>query len=160
MSRTRGHLAMTRASSISRRPAVRRRYNITSPPIATATSRDAAMAAFLEAPFLPDPTQMRLDHITAMLALLLESPLRSTTLHMLYRSYTPENSTYIWSIWEPHIRLTSTHPLAERTLARDRILAMIQMEYTNPEHAAGTPKPCLTLWRWPFAQRHSFSTRL
>jgi hypothetical protein len=64
MSRTRGHLAV-------KTPRGQEEVQHHLPPIATATSRDAAMAAFLEAPFLPDPTQMRLDHITAMLALLL-----------------------------------------------------------------------------------------
>ena len=47
-------------------------------PIAPATiasiSRKAAMAAFLEASYLPGSIQMRIDHITALLALLLEDP--------------------------------------------------------------------------------------
>ena len=59
---------------------------------------------------------------------------------MIYQGYTPEDSTYIWSIWEPHIKLPSTHILAKETIARDRILAMLQMEYTTPEHAAGDAK--------------------
>ena len=94
------------------------------------------MAAFLEDPFLPGSTQMRLDTITAMLALLFEDFLRSTAMHLLYQSYNSEDSTYIWSLWEPHIRLPSTHPLAEGTLARDCILVMLQMEYITPKHAA------------------------
>ncbi len=32
--------------------------------------------------------------------------------------------------------LPPTHPLAEGTLARDRILAMLQIEYLTPVHAA------------------------
>jgi len=70
------------------------------PPIAQTAiaviSREADMAAILEA--LPDSTKMRVDHITALLGLLLEDPLRSTAQHLLYKSYTPEDSTYIWSI--------------------------------------------------------------
>ena len=83
------------------------------------------MAAFLEAPFLPDSIPMRVDHTTAMAALLLEDPLRFTALHMLYKSYTPKDFAYIWSIWEPHVRPPPTHHLAEGTLVTDRILAML-----------------------------------
>ncbi len=56
------------------------------------------MAAFVEVPFLPDPTQMRLDHITAMLALLFGDLYRSSALQLLYASYTPKDSGYIWLI--------------------------------------------------------------
>ncbi len=79
----------------------------------------------MEAPFLPDSTQLRIDHVTALLALLRGDLLRSTALHLLYQSYAPVDATYIWAIWEPHIRLSTTHPLAEGTLARDRFLAML-----------------------------------
>ncbi len=93
------------------------------------------MAAFLEATFLPNPSQM-VDHITAILALLLEDPLRSAALCLLCKSYTPEVSAYIWSRREDHFQLLSSHPLAEGTLAKDRILFMLQTSYTTPELAA------------------------
>jgi hypothetical protein len=81
---------------------------------------------------------MRVDHIIVMLDLLLEDPLRSTALHLLYKSYTPEDSTYIWSIWELHVRLPRPTPSPnEGTLAMDLILAMLQMENSTPEHATG-----------------------
>ena len=87
------------------------------------------MATFQEAPFLPDPSQLRLDHITAMLALLLGEPLRTSPLQMLYPSYTPADLTYIWSVWDPHIRPPSPHPLAEGTLAKNIVLAFLRMDY-------------------------------
>jgi hypothetical protein len=56
---------------------------------------------------------------------------------MLYKSYTPQDSAYILSIWEPHVRLPPTHTLAEGILARDRICPMLKMECPIPEHASG-----------------------
>jgi hypothetical protein len=94
------------------------------------------MAAFLEAPFLRDSSRMRVDHITTLLAILLGDPLRSTALRLICKSFTPEDSSYIWSQWKPHFTLPSSHPLAEGTLARDRILSMMQMAYTTPESEA------------------------
>ncbi len=104
-------------------------------PAASATiSREEAMAAVLEAPFLPDPLHMRVDHITVLLALLLEDPLHSTALSLFCKSNTPEDSPYIWSQWEQdHFQLLSSHPLAERTLAKDRNLTMLQTAYTTPK---------------------------
>jgi hypothetical protein len=80
------------------------------------------MPAFLEAMFLSAPNQLRIDHITALLALLTGEPLRAA---VLYPSYTPANVTYIWSIWEPHIKPPSIHPLAEGTLAKDTVLSLL-----------------------------------
>ncbi len=51
--------------------------------------------AFMEAQILPDPTPLRLDHISALLALLLEGPYRSLALDLLHKSYTPEESLHI-----------------------------------------------------------------
>ena len=56
-----------------------------------------AMAAFLEAPFLPDAYQMRVDDITALLVLLLEDLLRSAALNLICKLYSPENAAYAWS---------------------------------------------------------------
>jgi len=75
----------------------------TAPAAAVTISREEALDTFLEAPFLQDVSQMRVDHITALLALHLEDyPLRYAALRLLYKSYTPEDSFYILSQWEPH----------------------------------------------------------
>ena len=54
------------------------------------------MAVFLEAPFLPTAAQMRVDHNTALLALLLEDFLRSASINLICKRYTPEDASYIW----------------------------------------------------------------
>ena len=94
------------------------------------------MAAFLEASFFLDASQMRVDHITALLTLLLGDPLRSAAINLICKRHTLEDATYIWSQWEPHIQLPPSRPLAEGNLARDDILAMLQATYTAPELAA------------------------
>ena len=58
---------------------------------------DAAVAAFMAALALPDLTRLRLDHISALLALLLEGPYRYAALDLLYQSYTPGECNYISS---------------------------------------------------------------
>ena len=75
--------------------------------------------------FLRDASHVRVDHITALLALLLENSLRSVAIRVLCKSYTPE----------PPIQLPPAHPLTEGTLARDHILTMLHSAYTTPELA-------------------------
>ncbi len=77
-----------------------------------------------------------MDHITTLLALLLEDPLRSATIGRVCKSYPSENATYIWAQWESHIQLPPSHLLAGDELAKDYILAMLQAVYTAPEPAA------------------------
>ena len=55
---------------------------------------------------------------------------------MLCKGYTPEDTSYIWSQWEPLIQLPPSHPFAEGALARGHILIMLQAAYTTPELAA------------------------
>ena len=55
------------------------------------------MAAFLGAPFLPDAFQRRVDHITVLLALCLEDPLRSAAINLICKTYSGGDTTYIWS---------------------------------------------------------------
>ena len=56
---------------------------------------EADMTAFMENPILPDPILLRLYHISALLALLMEGPYRSSAIDLLYKSYTPEESLQI-----------------------------------------------------------------
>ena len=85
------------------------------------------MMAFMENPIFLHPTLLRLDHMSALLALL-EGPYRSSTIDMIHKSYTSEESLRIWTSWEPHIQPPSSHPLAEGSLARDRVMAMLCMD--------------------------------
>jgi hypothetical protein len=76
---------------------------------------------------------MMVDHITALLALLMEDPLRSAAISRIRKRYIPEDASYILSQWEPHIQLPPSHPLAKADLAKDHTLAMLQATYTTPE---------------------------
>jgi hypothetical protein len=84
---------------------------------------------------------MRVGHITALLALLLEDPLRYLAISPICKSYTPKDSAYIRSQWEPHIQLPPSHPLGEGTIAKDHILTMLQATYTTRNSPSGTPMP-------------------
>ncbi len=53
------------------------------------------MAVFVEAPFFPNASRMREDHIAALPALLLKDPLSSAGISFICKSYTPEDSAYI-----------------------------------------------------------------
>ena len=53
------------------------------------------MVAIMEAPFLPDASQMQVDHVTALLALLLEDPLRSAAIGFICKSYSEGNAFHI-----------------------------------------------------------------
>ena len=79
---------------------------------------------------------MRMDHIPTLWALFLEDPLRFAAINLICKHYAPQDISYIWSQWEPHIQLPLSHPLAEADLSRDRILAMLQATYTAPEPTA------------------------
>ncbi len=66
---------MASAPSTPCRPKDRERFMPPPPMLPAATSsREDAMDAVLEAPFLPDSAKMRVDIITAILALLLGHP--------------------------------------------------------------------------------------
>ncbi len=91
------------------------------------------MAAFVENPFFPLDEQMRVDHITALLALLLPQPTRGVVVNLLCKAYSPENATHIWAQWEPYFHLPLSHPLAEGTRAKDCILTLLQTAYTTPD---------------------------
>jgi hypothetical protein len=71
----------------------------TTPVAAAPISRKEAMAAFVEAPFFPNASEMRVDHVTALMALLAEDTLRSAAISLICKSYTPENYTSIWAQW-------------------------------------------------------------
>ena len=97
-----------------------------------------------EAPFLLDVIHMRVDHITSLLALVLEDPLRSAAISLICKRYSPKDSSYSWSQWEPHIQLPPPHPRAEATRAQDHIFAMLRATYTPPPEPAATETQALT----------------
>ena len=93
------------------------------------------MAAYLKDPLL-EPDHMAVEHITTPMALLLSDPTHAAAVSLLCKGYTPEIAAYIWSEWEANFRLLPTHPWAAGTRAKDSILAMLQMVYTDPDIAA------------------------
>lgn len=103
-------------------------------PVAPMT-REEAMAAFIAAPFIPPIEEFRVDHITVLLALLLEDPIRSTAIGLIIKGYSLVDAEIIWSQWEPHLQLPPSHPLAGPGHVERQIMAMLQAVYTTPETA-------------------------
>ncbi len=65
-------------------------------PITTAAvTREEAYAAFLAAPLLPEPDQLRLEHISARLALLIEGPFQTAAIALITHGRTPEKAAMI-----------------------------------------------------------------
>jgi hypothetical protein len=93
--------------------------------------------AFLAAPLLSDPDKLRLDHISAPLALIIEGPFQVAAIALLTPGRTPEEANNIRSAGEPHIRPRPTHPLTTATPVRDTFLAVICMEYNTKENTEG-----------------------
>ena len=63
-------------------------------PAATIT-REEANAAYIEAPFIPPVAKLRVDHVTVLLPLLLEDPLRSTSIGLVCKGYSTEDAMFI-----------------------------------------------------------------
>ncbi len=53
------------------------------------------MAAFVENPFFFLDDQMRVEHITALLALHMPHPTRGVVVNLLCKGYSPENAAHI-----------------------------------------------------------------
>ena len=94
-------------------------------PTAIADPSEAeVLADFQAAPLLPDPSQLRLDHISALLFFLLEGPSRSAAIILLTPGRSLEEAAVIWSAWEPCFRPPPpppTHHLSAENAARDSI---------------------------------------
>ncbi len=53
------------------------------------------MVAYLEAPFLLDSSNMRVDNVTALLAIIIGDHLHSTAEGVICNLYSPDESSYI-----------------------------------------------------------------
>ena len=93
------------------------------------------MAEFVKDPLI-DHEQMAVEHITTLMALLLPDPFHARAVNLLCQTYAPDVAEYIWSQWGANIQLPPTHPWSTDTKARDNILDMLQMAYTDPDIVA------------------------
>ncbi len=69
------------------------------------------MAAFVEPPFFPDDSHMKVNQITTLLALILLDPTREEAISLICKGYSLENILHIWATWAPYLRPPPSPPL-------------------------------------------------
>jgi hypothetical protein len=68
--------------------------------------KEEARAAFLKQPVLPEPNQLELNHISTLIALLVEGEWGETVTRLLATSVPKKTASAIWNTWIPYL----SHP--------------------------------------------------
>ena len=98
--------------------------------------REVAVQAFLAAPLLPDPAALKIDHITAMLALATGGPAQQAAIYLLNQAYPKQRADRIWAAWAPHILAPHGNILDGPSV----VLTAILKAPITPEEATETAK--------------------
>jgi len=68
--------------------------------------REEARIAFLTLPMLPEHEQLKLNHVSALLALLNEGELGATIIRLIAKQVPKKKTSAIWNAWKPYL----SHP--------------------------------------------------
>ena len=93
------------------------------------------VTVFVASPLLPEPTQLKVDHIAALLALAVYGPIRKAAIKLLAPTYSQQKAEAIWTAWAPHLAPPRDHPLAGGSLLRDTILHALCTPYPTAKQA-------------------------
>jgi len=74
--------------------------------------REEARIAFLAQPMLPEPKQLELHHISALLALLVDGEWGATVIRLVAMQVPKKKASAIWNAWRPY--LSHPHPTRRR----------------------------------------------
>ncbi len=85
-------------------------------------ARASAVTAFVASPLLHEPDKLKVDHISAFLALVVDGPIHKEAMKLLAPEYSQHLSFGFWAAWLPHLSPTPDHPPAASTMLRDVIL--------------------------------------
>ena len=85
---------------------------------------------------MPEPHQVKLEHITYLLALILGGEVQESAVKLLMPAITPEHALAIRDEWKGYIHPPHGHPLEGAHAIREMILATLTPAYTTRE--AGT----------------------
>jgi hypothetical protein len=88
--------------------------------------RADAVSVFLAFPLLSEPNQLRVDHITALLALAVDGNTQKATIKFLAPEHSQRVAEKVWAAWETHIFPPRGHPLATGRLAKDAVMATLR----------------------------------
>jgi hypothetical protein len=100
-------------------------------------ARKDAVMAFVASPLLPEPSQLRADHITALLALAVDGLVHKAAIKLLALAYSQLEAKAVWTAWAPHLSPPRDHPLARGTLLRDTIIQSLCTPYPTTKLARG-----------------------
>jgi hypothetical protein len=79
--------------------------------VTTTLTRAEQITAFLQSPMMPGPHQVKLEHITYLLALILGGEVQESAVKLLMPAITPEHALAIWDEWKGYIHPPPGHPL-------------------------------------------------
>jgi len=65
--------------------------------------REEARIAFLAQPLLLEPNQLELNHVSALLALMVEGEWSATVVRLLARQSPKKKASAIWTAWKPYL---------------------------------------------------------
>jgi len=82
-------------------------------------------------PLLPEPNLLRVDHISATLALAVDGPIHKAAIKLLALAYSQHEAEAAWARWAPHLSPPPDHPLAAGTLIRDAIMQTLFTPYPS-----------------------------
>ena len=78
----------------------------TNPHLTPQQLREEARTAFLAQPMIPEPKQLELNHISALLALLVEGELGEMVARLLAPQVPKKEAYAIWNAWKAYL----SHP--------------------------------------------------
>ena len=96
--------------------------------------REEARTAFLALPMLPESDLLELDHVSALLALLVDGEWGSTVVNLLTKQWPKKKATTIWKAWEPYLSHPPAHPTGA-TKVMTKMLRILNTAYTFPPAA-------------------------
>jgi len=65
--------------------------------------REEPRLAFLAHPMLPEPEELELSHISALLALLVDEEWSATVIRLIAKQVSKKKATAIWNSWTPYL---------------------------------------------------------
>ena len=114
-------------------------------PAASTLTRAEQIASFIANPMMPRPHQVKMDHITFLLALVLEGELQEAAIQLLMQARTPEQASVIWDSWKGYFHPPPGHPLEAKHAIREVVFAELLPAYKTKAAGAKAAKALLDI---------------
>jgi len=83
---------------------------------------------------LPKPDQLELDHISALLGLLVKGEWSAIIVRLLAKQWPKKKASAIWNAWQPYFSHPPSHPTGEEEVMAET-LRILNTAYTFPPSA-------------------------